>query len=284
MPRANVNGVNLYYEVQGEGYLLVLIQGFGGGSRGWHFQVRTFRKHFKVMAFDARGIDKSKKSPEPYAIKDLADDIASLMDHLGMERAHILGMSFGSIVAQEFAISHPDRVDRLVLVCATYGDDDPNEVHPEIVSAFGGGRGLEDFDVTSVDLGKANSVIVNMAFNKRFYRMVLGPMSRWYVKTHGIEGHKGQLEAMAGYKTLDRLHLITSPTLVMTGTEDKIIPPRNSEIIASHIPNARLVKIEGGSHALNIEHRKEFNAEVLRFLLESEAEPIHAGATTQIRR
>jgi pimeloyl-ACP methyl ester carboxylesterase len=281
MPRASINGVNLYYEVQGEGYPLFLVQGFGGGGKGWRLQVRAFRKHFRTVVFDSRGIDKSEKPREPYTIKDLADDITGLMDHLGMERAHILGMSFGSIVAQEFAISHADRVNRLVLACASYGEDDPNEVHPEIVSVFGGAKGPEVFDPASVDFEHANSVVINMAFNKRFYRMLFGPVSKWYVKTRGIEGHRAQIQAVAGHKTLDRLHLIASPTLVLTGTEDKIIPPKNSEIIASHIPNARLVKIEGGSHALSIEHRKEFNAEVLRFLLETDHEIAQASATTQ---
>ncbi len=268
MPRGTINGVSLYYEVHGEGYPFFLVQGFGGGGRGWRPQVRAFRKHFKTVVFDSRGIDRSEKPCQPYSIEDLSNDVAGLMDHLGIEHAHVLGMSFGSIVVQEFAISHPERVDRLVLACASYGEDDPSEVHPEIVNAFGGGGGTEDFDPATVDFAEANSVVIGLAFNKRFYRMLFGPMSKWYVRTHGVDGHRAQIEAVVGHKTLDRLHLISSPTLVITGTDDRIIPPKNSKAIAGRIPNARLVKIEGGSHALNIEHRKPFNYEILRFLLE----------------
>jgi pimeloyl-ACP methyl ester carboxylesterase len=86
------------------------------------------------------------------------------------------------------------------------------------------------------------------------------------MKLVGVEGHLRQIEAVMGYNTLGGLHRIKAPTMVLTGTEDNIIPPKYSEQIASLIPNAKLVKVEGGSHALNIEMRSRFNKEVLDFL------------------
>ena len=96
--------------------------------------------------------------------------------------------------------------------------------------------------------------------------MLLLPLSKVYMKFVGFKGVLGQLEAVVGYSTLDRLHQIEAPTLVITGTEDRIISPHSSEVIASRIPNAKLVKLEGGSHTFLVEMRGRFNREVLDFL------------------
>ena len=96
--------------------------------------------------------------------------------------------------------------------------------------------------------------------------MVILPLTKVYMKSVGFEGLAGQFEAAAGHSTLDRLHLIEAPTLVITGAEDRLIPPHFSEVIASLIPNARLVKVEGGSHTFLAEMRSRFNKEILDFL------------------
>jgi 3-oxoadipate enol-lactonase len=261
-----VNGTNIYYEVHGQGEPLVMIMGFGGGCRGWYFQVRAFKKHYSVVTFDNRGIGKSDKATEPYTIGTMASDTLGLMDHLGIEKAHVLGMSLGSLVAQEIAIEHPERVDKLVLACASIGETQEDDMHERMVQAFKVKEGPDGVDLRSVNFEEAMDTVVALSFNKRLYRMLLTPMSKVYVKMIGVDGHLSQIEAVMGYNTLDRLHRIKAPTLVLTGTEDNIVPPKYSEQIASLIPNARLVKVEGGSHALNIEMRSRFNKEVLDFL------------------
>src|SRR4030042_2301653 len=122
MPRANVNGTNIYYGVHGQGEPLVMIMGFGGGCRGWYFQTRAFKKHYRVIIFDNRGIGKSDKATEPYTIRTMASDILGLMDNLGIEKANVLGMSLGSLVAQEIAIEHPERAMKLILACSLIGE------------------------------------------------------------------------------------------------------------------------------------------------------------------
>ena len=266
MPRANVNGTNINYEVHGQGEPLVMIMGFGGGLRGWYFQTRAFRKHYRVIIFDNRGIGKSAKATEPYTVSTMAGDALGLMDHLGIEKAHVLGMSLGSLVAQEIAIEHPRRVLKLILACASIGEAQENDMHERMVKAFKVKEGPDGVDLSSVDFVEAMDTVVALSFNKRLYRTLLTPMSKIYVKMIGVDGHLRQIEAVMGYKTLDRLHRVTAPTLVMTGAEDKLLPPKYSEQIASLIPNAKLVKVEGGSHALNIEMRSRFNKEVLDFL------------------
>ena len=268
MPRARVNDIDLYYQVHGQGHPLLLIQGFGGGHEGWFFQTRAFKKHYQVIVFDNRGIGRTDRSPAPYTIKTMADDAIGLLNHLGIDSAHVLGMSLGGMVAQEVAISYPERVRKLVLVCTSPGEGEITDIDPEMLKAIGIKEGSSQPDLRSVDFHKTVSAIVSLAFNKRLYRMVLVPLSKYHLKRVGVQGHLEQMEAVVGHSTLDRLHLIEAPTLVITGTEDRIMPPRSSEEIASRIPNARLVKVEGGSHAFFMEMRGRFNREILDFLRE----------------
>jgi len=198
----------------------------------------------------------------------MADDAIGLLGHLGIDSAHVLGMSLGGMVAQEVAISYPERVRKLVLVCTSPGEGEITDIDPEMLKAIGIKEGSSQPDLRSVDFHKTVSAIVSLAFNKRLYRMVLVPLSKYHLKRVGVEGHLEQMEAVVGHSTLDRLHLIEAPTLVITGTEDRIMPPRSSEEIASRIPNARLVKVEGGSHAFFMEMRGRFNREILDFLRE----------------
>ena len=99
MPKAPVNGINMYYEVQGKGVPLVMIQGFAGNHQAWFFQLRAFKKHYKVVIFDNRGIGRSDGLDQPYTIKTMADDVVGLMDYLGIPKAHIMALSLGGMVA-----------------------------------------------------------------------------------------------------------------------------------------------------------------------------------------
>jgi pimeloyl-ACP methyl ester carboxylesterase len=266
MPKTNVNGINIYYEGHGQGEPLVLIQGLGGGHASWFFQTRAFKKHYRVITFDNRGIGKTDKSSDAYTIKTMADDTIGLMDYLGVDKAHILGASLGGMVAQEIAIGYPQRVIKLVLVCTSAGERQVTDIHPQMLRAIGINEGSTEVDFRSADFVKLMSAIISLAFNKRLYRMLLLPISKVSMKSGRVAGHLEQMEAVMGHSTIDRLHLIEAPTLVITGTEDKIMSPHSSEMIASQIPNAKLVKVEGGSHAFFLEMRGRFNKEVLGFL------------------
>ena len=266
MPKANVNGINLYYEVHGGGEPLVLIQGLAGDHRGWFFQTRTFKKYFQVIIFDNRGIGRIDKAPGQYTVRDLAGQAIGLMDHLQIDKAHILGKSMGGMVAQELAINYPERLKKLVLVCTATGDGDKSEVHPVLLRALRGKQDSVETDLKGIDFEKSMVTITALSFNSRLYRMIFVPLTKFYLRRAGIQGHLKQMEAIVGHSTKDRLHLIKAPTLVMTGSEDRIISPHSSEGIAGLIPNARLLNIEGASHAFGIEMPKRFNQEVLNFL------------------
>ena len=266
MPRASVNGINLYYRVFGQGEPLVLIMGFGGAHEGWFFQTRAFKRHYQVVVFDNRGLGRSDKSPQPYTISTMADDTAGLMDHLGIDSAHILGQSLGGIVAQELAIRYPERVRKLILVSTSCGEGEITDVHPEMLKAIGVEDGSAEPNLEKVDFYESTGTIVSLAFNKKLYRTLLVPLSRYNLKKVGVDGHRAQMQAVVSHTTADRLHLIQAPTLVITGTEDRIVSPRSSRAMADRIPGSHLVMVEGGSHAFNLEMRNRFNREVLDFL------------------
>jgi len=125
MPIANLDGININYRIYGEGEPLVLIMGFGTPLSMRIDQVRFFKKHFRVVAFDNRGVGRSHKPKGPYSTRMMAEDTAKLMDYLGIGKAHVMGISMGGMIAQELAINHPDKVNKLVLAC-TYAAQDEN--------------------------------------------------------------------------------------------------------------------------------------------------------------
>ncbi len=266
MPKAPVNGINMYYEVHGKGVPLVMIQGFAGNHQAWFFQAHVFKKYYKVIIFDNRGIGKTDKSSEPYTIRTMADDVIGLMDSIGVDKAHVLGLSLGGMVAQEVAISYPERVSKLVLG-STFASREVIDIQPELMEALGIREGSTDVDISNMDFRKLMNFMVSAAFNKRLWRMILLSLARYSMKSINPEGHFKQMAAVTSYTTLDRLHLIKAPTLVITGTGDRIISPGASEVIASHIPNAKLVLVKSGSHAFFMEMRGRFNKEVLGFLM-----------------
>jgi pimeloyl-ACP methyl ester carboxylesterase len=257
MPLARLNGINISYQVEGQGEHLVMIMGFTAGRSGWMPQIRFFKKYYRVITFDNRGAGKSDKPPGPYSTRMMADDTVKLMDILGIEKAHILGVSMGGMIAQELAINYPQRVMKLVLAC-TYARQDETS-----------GDTLEQAKFLQLTPEKKVSAMVGLAFNKPLYRFTFGLLARVQTKFKGASGRvgvAGQSEACLKHDTLERLSSITAPTLVIVGTGDRIIKPVSSEVIAGKIPNAKLVKVEGGSHYFSFEMKNVFNREVLNFL------------------
>jgi 3-oxoadipate enol-lactonase len=266
MPEVRVNGINIYYRVQGKGEPLVLIMGLGGECGDWFLQARIFKKYYQLITFDNRGVGKSDKPGESYTVKTMADDTVGLIDYLGIDKAHIMGVSLGGMIAQEVAINYPERVRKLILVSTNAGREEKGEHSPELLKAMGLPEGFSDEDIRSVDMGRVMSSLNAHAFSGGAIKLMAVPFCWVRAKLFGIEGLKGQFEAAMTHSTRDRLHAIKAQTLVIAGTEDRIVPSRSADVLASRIPGARLVKVEGGSHTLVAEKRGRFNREVLDFL------------------
>jgi pimeloyl-ACP methyl ester carboxylesterase len=258
MPLARVNGININYTIEGDGIPLVLIMGLGGGQTAWRRQIPAFKESYRVVTFDNRGVGKSDKPEGIYTPGIMAEDTIRLMDFLKIQKAHILGMSMGGLIAQEIAINYPQRVMKLVLgsTFACY-DDAANGPTPHMIAAG------------ELPPKQAYFRLIDACFNTFIFRYIFIPLLKFRarrIKESEITGIRAQVEGVKGFHSLDRLPLIKAPTLVLTGTGDRVIKPGSSETISQKIPGARLVKIKNGSHVVCVEKSKEFNQAVLGFL------------------
>jgi len=257
---ANANGININYRVEGQGEPLILIS--GTPTTNWRYQTVAFKKYYRTITFDNRGSGKSDKPAGPYTIKMMADDTVGLMDHLGIEKAHILGVSMGGMIAQELAINYPERVNKLVLACTFARRDGTSGFSSEINKA------IEAYEKSSHDKAsqvKLMSVFMDSVFNKWSYRVFL-PLIKLAIRFSVIKGSAEHSEALSKHDAADRLWMIKASMLVLTGTEDRLVNQVSSEVIASLVPKAKLVKVVGGGHSFSVEMSGEFNREVLDFL------------------
>ncbi|MCP3681328.1 MAG: alpha/beta hydrolase, partial [bacterium] len=172
------------------------------------------------------------------------------------------GMSMGGMITQEVAIRYPERVMAIILAATSTDADRPyTEEEIEKLAGYQGNPKMREVlcleegeykaNIDNVDVVKFFSIVTELGFNKRIYRMLIKPAQKIYARRIGADVIREQFRAVLSLDTLDRLHMIEAPTLVICGTEDKIIPTSASEILASKIPNAKLVKIEKGSHSIH---------------------------------
>jgi pimeloyl-ACP methyl ester carboxylesterase len=263
MPLAKVGDISLCYKVSGDGQPLILITGFASAQNLWYSQVRAFSRYYRVVTFDNRGFGKSDKPPGPYTTKMMAGDTIALMDRLGIEKAHILGGSMGGMIAQEMAIDHPQRVNKIVLFCTTAGGQPWRDMLFDLIEASDPGWNRSRSDLKGADLQKFMVAMASRSFNGKLYQVFIMPLVKLQARLGRVKVPVGQLEAMISHNALERLDRIQAPTLVLTGSEDRVMPAHSSEVLASGIKSAKLVVIEGGAHALG---GKRFNKEVLGFL------------------
>ncbi len=274
MSTAKVDSLDVYYEEHGSGDALLLIMGLAADSTAWMFQVPDFAQHYRTIVFDNRGVGRTSKPAGPYTIHQMADDAAGLLDVLGVRRAHVVGVSMGGMIAQELALRHPERVRSLVLAC-TYPEPDADIERNRRFSVEQLGGSVTPDGQMQVDFKVINPMdflqhLLPTVFNQEFIARELPKLLQIFSGAlqygFSMEAIIGQVSAVMNHKATDRLHQIAVPTLVITGDADRLIPPANSDILAQHIPGARLVRVPGGSHGFNFETPEIFNRAVLDFL------------------
>jgi pimeloyl-ACP methyl ester carboxylesterase len=273
MPYAQAGEVRLYYEEHGRGAPLVLAPGFGAGLWIWYRQIPALAERFRVIAFDPRGVARSAAAPDgELSTRLLADDLAALLDALGVRDAHVLGGSFGGFVAQEFALAHAGRVRGLILCCTSYGGPGHLPPRPETLEAIASTRGLNTEDRVRQNL--------LLAFSPRFVAEEAEEVGRVIAlraeNPVPEQVYLRQLRAAVGFDARARVGSVRAPTLVITGDEDRIVPHENSLNLAALIPGARLRVVAGGSHAFFIEQADEFNRAVAEFIESVEGRPPQA--------
>lgn len=262
MPKTNVRDMEIYYEVHGKGFPLVLIRGLGSNADHWYAQAPAFSSHFSVVCFDNRGIGRSQKSDEAYTISTMADDTVALMDSIGISRAHILGISMGGMIAQQIALRYPPKVHGLVLACTHCGGYHAVRTSEEIAKIF-----VEY-------IFKGSEEAAQKAAISLFAEWTLKERPEIIRQYHEVSRRfppdpatlVNQWKAVQGHDTWAELPNIKAPTLVLTGSEDILVPPENATILTERIPNAQRQVIEGGGHQFLVEQADAFNRAVLGFL------------------
>ena len=259
------NGQQLYYEVHGDGPPLVLLMGIGYDSSLWTLaQVPALSTQFQVVLMDNRDSGRSSRADHPYRIADMADDVAGLLDALGIQRSHLLGLSMGGLIAQEFALRHADRLDRLVLTgtgaAPARSAVDPIEIWSWVKTndptgeAFGGQQFVSLFSTAFLRNSDAVRDTAEM--------LASNPYSM------GPEAYARQAKAYLQFDSLDRLDAISAPTLVIVGEQDLLTPPWIAREVADAIPGSQFEVIsgDGSSHVVPIERPDDFNRLVSDFL------------------
>lgn len=260
VPFTDLGGHAFYFERHGSGTPLLFLGGTGGDlrrpeTRFWG----PLARHFDLLAFDQRGMGQSWKGDAPFTMADYADDAAALLAAQGWDRAHVVGVSFGGMVAQELALRHPARVDRLILCCTASGGE--------------GGSSFAYHGLPPMDADTLADLKVRIADDRRTdawigahpaaYRMLrdMAAADPFRAEPGHVEGAARQLAARAGHDTWARLPRLACPALVLGGRYDGIAPPPVVTALAHRIANADLRFFEGG-HLFMLEDRAAFEAMV----------------------
>jgi len=249
MSIAKVDSIELYYEEHGSGDPLLLIMGLAADSTAWLFQVPDFAKNYRTIVFDNRGVGRSSKPTGPYAIHQMADDTAGLLDVLGIARTHVVGVSMGGMIAQELVLRHPSKVRSVVLGCTMCGGAYAKLGAPEVLDVL--------IDVVS-NMGKPDPVswvdrqlpllfpqawIDANPMIKDLLVMAVSMMPPTPPATA-----QNAMAGMFGWSAYERLPEITAPTLIVHGDADVIIPVDNAYILKDRIPGATLHIVPGAGH------------------------------------
>ena len=256
---SGVDGARIYYETQGEGSDLVLINGWGASGLGWEyaFLMELSRSH-RLIVLDNRGTGRSDKPDKKCTIGTMAEDCVAVLDILGLEKANILGVSMGGLIAQELAISNPSSVSSLILCCTSCGLKGLDN------------RPYRAFTRLFLRPEERLRLRMEMLFSKGFVaeewprlRVHWEQASRYPTPLHS---YRRQWEALMSYDCCDRLSNIKAPTLVMGGDADQINPVKHLRELADRIPGAELEIYHGLGHGFIVEAREEVVKRIRVFL------------------
>jgi 3-oxoadipate enol-lactonase len=268
MPHMRANGQELYYEVHGEGEPLLCVMGLAADTLAWLPQLPVCSQRHRMVIFDNRDVGRSSMAAGPYEIRDMAQDALALADGLQLDSFHLLGVSMGGAIAQEMALTAPDRVRTLTLA-VTY--------------AAGGRWGHTLSDVWGARVQR-------MSREERIDELLLLTLSEvFFENADGVamlrelmlqnphpqppEAFARQLAASSRHDARARLGDLTVPTHVIGAEHDILVPVWKSAEVAELIPDAKLTVLEACPHGLNVERAEEFNRAVLDFIAERAGAP-----------
>ena len=276
MPFASNGTVKLHWESFGAGPAVLLIAGQGMTVDGWWATIPVLARSFRVIAFDHRDTGRSSHVLKPYSVAQLAHDAVAVLDGAGEARAHVYGISLGSLVAQELALRHPDRVEALVLGASSGGGFAAYKPSPtSFAQTFlvrAGAMGPEEAEWAAVPYTYGERT-------RRLHTQRIGTDIAHRLSSPPTPlGYVHQAAAVAAHDAFDRLNQIAAPTLVVHGEEDVFIPPANALVLAERIPGAQLRLWPGAGHMYLIDEPRA-DRDIARFLRShSAARPARAAA------
>ncbi len=263
MPTAHLNGITINYQIDGEdgaNGTIVLINGLADDLASWGFQVPALvAAGYRVLSFDNRGIGKTDRPAGPYSSRMLADDAKALVDHLGITGFHLMGVSMGGMISEEYALAYPDDLKSLTLAC-TYGTVDP---FCQTMFAFWADLAKK------VDVPFVMRDVALWAFTGPFFEERPADAAEFAAAMAAldmsVETYLAQLAVIQTHDAIGRVGAITVPTLVLAGEEDILIPVRLSKRLQQAIPGAAWKTVPGG-HACLWESPDPFNDAFLDFV------------------
>jgi len=269
VPFAENPGAQIYWEEQGQGAPILLMMGLGWTSAMWYRTQPILAAQYRTVAFDNRGVGRSDAPPGPYPIRQMAGDAAAVLDAAGIERAHLFGVSMGGMIAQEFALQYPERVDALILSCTASGGPHAVQAEPEVLQALFR-RGLSPDEFAEL----INPFIYDSSTPRERIEEDMVLRKKWYPTE---AGYLGQLQGIMAWEAYSRLPQIAAPTLVIHGETDRLIPPANASLMAKRIPGAKLAMIPNAGHLLSTDQPAAAHRVILDFL-HSVSAPRHASS------
>jgi 3-oxoadipate enol-lactonase len=259
---AQSGDVRIAYEVLGEGDPLVLVHGLAYDRAGWGRLPELLAQHFLVVLIDNRGVGESDAPPGPYAVAQMAADVAAVLDDAGIDRTNLFGVSLGGYIAQEFTLTWPERVEKLVLRSTAPGGPKAHPMPARSIEVFGRfptmsrEEGLRLFVENSLgDRGVRD--LPELADEIYAYRLEHAPP---------VEAWQAQALAGATFDSYDRIGAIAKPTLVLQGDGDTVVDPRNAELLGELIPGARVEIIPERGHLMVWEDSERVAELVTEFL------------------
>jgi pimeloyl-ACP methyl ester carboxylesterase len=262
MPFAVNHGNRIYWEEHGEGEPILLIMGLGYTLDMWHRTAPLLSRHYRTILFDNRGVGRSDCPPGPYSISDMAADAEAVVDAAGCDRVHVFGVSMGGMIAQEFALAHPDRVKSLILGCTAAGGPEAVRAEPEVTAALAARAAMAPEEVDEALV----AFIYDESTPRERIDEDLEIRRRTFPKP---ESFLAQVAGIMAFESYSRLSGLDVPTLVIHGANDRLVPPGNGELIAKRIPGARLVLLKNASHIFITDQELESHNAIMDFLAEA---------------
>ncbi|MFX1454040.1 MAG: alpha/beta fold hydrolase [Promethearchaeota archaeon] len=270
---ALINGVNICYEIYGDGDPVLLVHGLGTKKEAWIGQTEPLAKHFKIIRFDNRGAGKSERPDGPYTMEIFADDINALMDFLKIDKFHIIGWSLGGMIVQNFVLKYPYRVNKMVLINTNYST-------PEAAAESYKEMRLQGLKANKEDPVKAFWQSIRIDYHISFRKQLeKDPSKKWHglwtiddlIKNSITDPPTEndiivQAKALLTHDTYDRLHEIKNETLLIASSHDRITPLSIMEEIHEKIPNSIFKIINKAGHASPRSRAPEINQLIVDFL------------------